>query len=211
MEKEKNLKEVRDYFQKRLDEFGATPRGADWNSVQSQFRRFAQLAKVIINNENFTILDYGCGYGAFADYLDQERLNFSRFFGFDILETMITKAKEIHSDQARFFFSSNLNEIPNIDYAVASGVFNIRTNASYHEWTEYVLFCLQQINQKVIKGFASNFLTKYSDPEKMVASLYYADPCYIFDYCKTHFSKNVALLHDYDLYDFTIIVRKPGD
>ncbi|MBM3138043.1 MAG: class I SAM-dependent methyltransferase, partial [Chloroflexi bacterium] len=30
----------------------------------------------------------------------------------------------------------------------------------------------------------------------------------LFDYCKVNFSKNVALLHDYKLYDFTIIVRK---
>ena len=41
-------------------------------------------------------------------------------------------------------------------------------------------------------------------------SLYYADPMYLFDYCKRHFAKDVALLHDYSLYDFTLIVRKPG-
>jgi hypothetical protein len=58
------------------------------------------------------------------------------------------------------------------------------------------------------KGFSVNFLTKYSDPERMRPDLYYADPCLIFDYCKTHFSKNVALLHDYNLYDFTVLVRK---
>jgi hypothetical protein len=38
--------------------------------------------------------------------------------------------------------------------------------------------------------------------------LYYADPCYLFDTCKKRFSRNVALLHDYEAYDFTIIVRK---
>ena len=40
------------------------------------------------------------------------------------------------------------------------------------------------------------------------ADLYYADPLDLFDYCKRNFSKNVALLHDYRLYDFTLIVRK---
>jgi hypothetical protein len=38
--------------------------------------------------------------------------------------------------------------------------------------------------------------------------LYYADPLFLFDYCKRNFAKNVALLHDYRIYDFTIIVRK---
>jgi hypothetical protein len=26
--------------------------------------------------------------------------------------------------------------------------------------------------------------------------------------CKRRFSRNVALLHDYDLYEFTVLVRK---
>ena len=44
--------------------------------------------------------------------------------------------------------------------------------------------------------------------ERMLADLYYADPCALFDHCKTKYSRNVALLHDYGLYEFTLIVRK---
>jgi hypothetical protein len=58
------------------------------------------------------------------------------------------------------------------------------------------------------KGFSFNALTKYSDVDHMRPHLYYADPCFFFDYCKTHFARNVALQHDYDLYDFTILVKK---
>ena len=38
--------------------------------------------------------------------------------------------------------------------------------------------------------------------------LFYADPCELFDFCKTRFSQNVALLHDYGLYEFTILVEE---
>jgi len=38
--------------------------------------------------------------------------------------------------------------------------------------------------------------------------LYFGDPLLYFDFCKRNFSRNVALLHDYGLYDFTILVRK---
>jgi len=31
----------------------------------------------------------------------------------------------------------------------------------------------------------------------------------LFDYCKRTYSRDVALLHDYGLYEFTILVRKP--
>ena len=53
-------------------------------------------------------------------------------------------------------------------------------------------------------------LTRYSDEEYIEKrpELYYGDPCFFFDYCKKHFSRNVALLHDYEIYDFTILVRK---
>jgi hypothetical protein len=51
-------------------------------------------------------------------------------------------------------------------------------------------------------------LTSYSDEDKMRAHLYYTDPTWAFDLCKRRYSRHVALLHDYGLYEFTILVRK---
>ena len=64
------------------------------------------------------------------------------------------------------------------------------------------------MNKKSEHGFSFNMLTSYSDKEYMRDDLYYGDSCHFFDFCKKNFSKNVSLLHDYNLYDFTIIVRK---
>jgi hypothetical protein len=58
-----------------------------------------------------------------------------------------------------------------------------------------------------LKGMAFNALTSYSDPEFMKPDLYYPDPLQVFDFCKRNLSKQVALLHDYGIYDFTILVR----
>jgi len=57
-------------------------------------------------------------------------------------------------------------------------------------------------------GFAFNCLTSYSDADKMRDYFYYADPLELFDYCKRRYSRHVALLHDYGLYEFTILVRR---
>jgi len=76
------------------------------------------------------------------------------------------------------------------------------------QWLPYILSTLDVMNKKSRLGFAFNMLTKYSDPGYMKKKLYYADPCFIFDYCKRNYSRNVALLHDYDLYEFTIRVLK---
>lgn len=208
MSEHEQIDDIKDYFQDKLDTYGTSPRGADWNSSEAQNIRFSQLAKVIVPSADFTVLDYGCGYGAFAEYLLDQKMYFTHFYGFDILETAIKSARETHPQTEKYTFSTDWSQMPEADFSVASGVFNICLATPYDLWTAYVLDCLNQINLKSRKGFAVNFLTSYSDPEKMVSKLYYADPCMLFDHCKKNFSRNVAILHDYGLYDFTLIVRK---
>ena len=202
-----SLNEVKNYFDKRIKEHGASPRGSDWNSEKSQNMRFTQLLKVIQTNTEFSILDFGCGYGALADYLEEQNFQFV-YYGYDLLKSAIEVARQAHMGKPERHFFYNESQLPSSDYTIASGTFNFRGNASFETWTEYVVKTLHQINNLSQKGFSSNFLTKYSDADKMRDDLYYADPLFIFDYCKKNFSHNVALLHDYQLYDFTIIVRK---
>ena len=206
MSKVPNLEHVKSYFDKRMQEHGASPRGSDWNSEESQNVRFAQLLRVV-EAQSCSLLDYGCGYGALADYLATQGFDVE-YYGYDILESAIDTARRVHADKPHRIFYTKKAELPICDYTVASGIFNFRGEQSFEDWTEYVIGVLNELDQLSQRGFASNFLTKYSDAEKMRADLYYADPLFLFDYCKRNFSKNVALLHDYRLYDFTLIIRK---
>lgn len=206
MSKIPNLDHVKSYFDKRIQEHGASPRGSDWNSEESQNTRFDQLLKVV-ETQSFSLLDYGCGYGALADYLDVKGFDVD-YYGYDILESAIETARKAHLDKPHRSFFTEKSQLPICDYTVASGIFNFRGAQSFEDWTEYVLGVLSEFHQLSLRGFSSNFLTKYSDADRMRPDLYYADPLLLFDYCKRNFSKNVSLLHDYRLYDFTLIVRK---
>jgi SAM-dependent methyltransferase len=205
-----NMNQVRQYYDGKIKTYGATPQGTDWNSDVSQEIRFEQLCKVITQREHVSILDFGCGYGALYDYLIKNGYQVDLYVGYDIVETMVQEGKRLHSNQSNLMFTSNLNDIPLVDYAVASGVFHVKLKASSQDWLHYIQTGLADLNQRVRKGFSSNFLTSYSDAERMTErpDLYFADPCYLFDYCKKNFSRWVAINHDYRLYDFTIIVRK---
>lgn len=196
------------YFQDKLDRFGTTPRGVDWNSNEAQEVRFAQLARVIRDpGEPYTLLDYGSGFGALYDFL--RRLGHQvAYSGYDFVPDMALKGRETHRGDAQCAFSSDAASLQPVNYAIASGIFNIRLEASQTDWRDYVVSILARMDALTDKGFAFNMLTSYSDAEHMKAHLYYADPCFFFDYCKRHFSKSVALLHDYGLYDFSILVRK---
>jgi len=206
MSTEFSFDSVKGYFDQRIKEYGASPRGSDWNSEASQNMRFDQLLKVVECSDSISVLDYGCGYGALSDYLAEKGYDVD-YYGFDILESAIEVARKTHANKPRRVFISDKSILPVCDYTIASGIFNFRGEQSFEAWTEYVVQILTEFNALSRLGFASNFLTKYSDADKMRVDLYYADPLYLFDYCKRNFSKNVALLHDYHLYDFTIIVR----
>ena len=203
-----NFDQAKNYFEERLITHGATARGVDWNSETAQELRFSQLIKVINPAQLFSLLDYGCGYGALAGYLLRIGYPMEQYVGYDVLESMVTQAQEKYSGIRQCQFTSNLEAVEMVDYTIASGIFNLKLDSSYDEWTEYVVSELHKMDRFSRKGFSFNMLTRYSDPEYMRPHLYYADPCYLFDYCKRNFSRNVALLHDYEVYDFTLIVRK---
>lgn len=203
--KKKILSEINKYYSKKIIEYGASSHGVDWNGKESHFLRFEQLCKVLEKENKFSILDYGCGFGSLIEFLDKYNYQY-KYFGFDISLEMIKKAKSIYSSK-KTQFSSVLNN-SYFDYTIANGVFNVKLDTSQNEWTKYIEDTLEEINHFSQLGFSFNILTSYSDNEYRKDYLYYADPHYFFDLCKKKFSKNVALLHDYDLYEFTIIVRK---
>ena len=195
------------YFEQKLREHGATARGVDWNSEASQVLRFRQLLRIVENGSPLSINDFGCGYGALADHLLSLAGRFE-YFGFDISGEMIAAAEARLGGQPSIAFAESNVPDQARDYCVASGVFNIKLATPNEEWLIHILRTLDLMHEYSTKGFAFNALTTYSDADRMRGDLYYADPSHIFDHCKRHYSRNVALLHDYGLYEFTILVRK---
>jgi SAM-dependent methyltransferase len=197
------LTSVARYYSERLDAHGATPRGVDWSSESSQQLRFTQLLRVI-EGEKPTIIDYGCGYGALAQRLITEDCDF-RYVGFDVSESMIEAARSLNDD-SRCRFTTSERDIGRGDFTLASGIFNVRLDTTEADWRDYVASTLDKIAGCSTRGFALNMLTRYADPPLMRDDLYYADPARYFALCKERYSRNVALLHDYDLYEFTLLV-----
>jgi SAM-dependent methyltransferase len=182
-----------------------------WRDQVAQQRRFSALARIFPAPPTtaFSVNDVGCGLGAFADFLVQSGYANARYTGIDHSDAMIAEAKVLHREHPdRAFRVAPVRGLEPADFSVASGIFNLRQSSSDEAWLQFIYDGLEQINAASTRGFAFNALTRYSDPPRMQSELYYADPCTLFDHCKRTFSRNVALLHDYDEYDFTIIVRK---
>lgn len=187
-----------------------SPQGVGWNSDHAQITRYEQLLYAIPQKGWGTCLinDIGCGYGALWSML-QDTQKDVRYRGYDVSDGMLSAARQTHGStvggQAEF---NHLGKIAIADYSVASGIFGMRFGFGEADWHEYVLDTLDLLNFYSRFGFAFNMLTSYSDLDKRKDELFYANPCSYFDICKRKYSLNVALLHDYGLYDFTIVVKK---
>src|SRR6185295_2880621 len=63
---------VVEYYETKLASFGTTARGVDWKDEASQTKRFEQLVRALGLDERadrFSIVDFGCGYGALLSFL----------------------------------------------------------------------------------------------------------------------------------------------
>lgn len=193
------------YYTRAIEAHGATPRGVDWNGADGQLRRFEQFERLYEDGTAFSVIDQGCGYGAYFDYLRERHRDF-RYLGLDISDKMISEARaRVSSASARFAVATGNSETA--DFTVASGIFNVRGDEPDEDWLAYILDTVDGMASKSRRGFAFNCLTLHSDREFMRPKLYYADPVQLFDHCRRRYARNVALLHDYGLYEFTILVR----
>jgi SAM-dependent methyltransferase len=196
---------VVEYYERKLAAFGPTARGMDWKDEASQAKRFAQLLRALPVSGRFTMLDYGCGSGALLPFLREGGYDVG-YTGYDRSERMIAEARRLHPGAT---FTTDWNSVASPDYVVASGVFNVRLDTPDDTWRAYVLRTLAAVDGKAVHGWAANFLTADADEHRKRPDLHYADPAALFDWCRRS-SRWVCLLHDYDLWEFTVgVTRRP--
>jgi SAM-dependent methyltransferase len=157
------LSEVEKYYSDRIKQHGITSKGVDWNTEESQNLRFDQLLKIVDSDQKeFSVLDYGCGYGALLSHINKIKLNLEiDFFGYDISNEMILKAKALFLKKSKATFQNNIPKKKQFDYVIASGVFNVKLNQDHLVWEQYVL---QEITKLFIRLLHKKFIKEsYTD------------------------------------------------
>jgi len=206
---QETLSKIENLYSGNLRQLGIKPASVGWKDETSQNLRFNKLAQVIAPrhaNDGITVNDYGCGYGAMFNYLNSlPHIQIKRYTGYDISREMINAAKR-YTDQKICEFKLAPSIDTQADYSFVSGTFNVKFENSDEKWLEYIKNCLVNINEFSKKGFSFNLLTEYVDYKE--DHLYYGDPLLFFDYCKRSFSKRVNLIHDYNLFEWTLLVFK---
>lgn len=201
MEKDEIEKSIKRYGD-RYRQFGYDCRTLGWSSRESQQLRFKVLQE-IGNLDGRRILDVGCGFGDFYDFLRAQGLRFD-YTGYDISQELIDEARRKFPEAG--FHVRNINDVEGadeFDYVVASGLLNLKVRDNWN----FLKTALRKMYGLSRLGTAVNMMTDYVDYE--VEDLYYYNPEKTFGYCKS-LTRYVTLRHDYPLYEFTVYLYKSG-
>lgn len=201
------LKDIQNYYTDKIKAHGANAAGVDWGSTERQERRFQMLAKPLVGAKDFSILDLGCGYGAYWDYLSAAHKHFD-YTGADLSDEMIQTARATHPQLSATCFQTGGIPDKMFDFVAASGIFNIMGGTGTDIWSTYVHDTLKAMFAHCRIACSCNFLTSYSDVDKKKAGLYYADPKDIIDFCVRELSIDIDFSHHYDAWDFTVHIFK---
>jgi SAM-dependent methyltransferase len=201
-----DLSDVSNLYSDNIVKHGISSQAVGWRDADSHRLRFEKLAAVLDRDGDPVVVnDLGCGYGAFYDYLSERQFKIEKFRGYEISEPMLQQARErVARPGVELLRGSSIEQ--EADYSFACGIFNVRFGRSEQGWHDYILATLDNLNAFSRKGFAFNLLTSYVDWKE--EHLHYADPLFFFDHCKRKYSRHVALLHDYPLWEWTILVRR---
>ena len=197
-------------YGRRLDQCGATAQGVFWRDEDWQELRFERLSCIFDPADTakggVSINDFGCGYGAFFDFLvKQPIMNDSQYYGYDIVQEMIAACRDRITDP-RAKFLRKMWATKTADYSFACGTYNLNGNANEDDWRGYVESSFKQLWGKSNKALAFNMLRR--DSNDQYPGLYYIDPEDMRRFLKKALSKDVEIFDERPLPDVTYFVRK---
>lgn len=201
------LDKIEKLYSDNIQKYGINSRSVGWNSKESQYLRFKKLLLIIDNqSEPFSINELGCGYGELYRYLEQNQFNCSAFYGYDISQPMLDNCLSYLNapSNLELFNSSKIKY--NANYSITSGIFNTPFNNNLNEWEDYIYSTIDDLFNYSNKGIAFNFLSSYVDFR--AENLHYQNPEKMFSHCIKTYGKKVRLIHDYSLYEFSILINK---
>lgn len=182
------------FYTAAIEKHGETPQGAHWNSEHSQHKRFEVLLSCI-KDEDFSIVDAGCGFGDLHRYMKEKKTPFSSYTGLDLSPSMVGIAREktgceiIECDICR-------ERLPQADYYICSGAMNILSRF------ETYLF-IRNCYASCTKGFAFNLLM--GEDDSLVYNHFYPSELQeLFD----ELGARVKIIKGYVKHDFTVYMQK---
>ena len=158
---EKDKKQTIDRYNKKFERFGKSVESLGWSGGEkSQNQRFKTICEIGIQ-DGHSILDVGCGFGTFFQFLKNKYTNLI-YTGVDINQKFIDIAQADFQD-AVFLKKDILTDKIDFkyDWVVASGIFN--RILEYENTIMYLDKMIKKMYSLSTMGIAIDFMHEFVD------------------------------------------------
>lgn len=181
------------FYKSAIKKHGISAKGVHWNSEFTQYKRFEILTNFIKDEiGNSVIIDAGCGFGEYYNYLFDNELKPKAYIGIDCEEKMIELAAKRFLNTSFYIKDILKDELFVGDYYVCSGAMNILEK-------EEILIFIKKCFEASNIGFIFNFLK--NDP---LTKVNFVD---ILNYSKT-LSNDIKIEENYLENDISIFIKR---
>jgi SAM-dependent methyltransferase len=183
----------KEFYAQSIKEHGISAQGVHWNNKHSQYKRFEAITKRIKKHvQTSTIVDIGCGFGEYIEYLKTNKKTPDKYIGLDCEIDMINICKKRYPNEQFYLKDVLADDLIYGDYLIASGTLNI---LEYDDIDLFISKCFKYSR----KGFIFNSLKNLTFNNIKQHE--------IVDICKKY-SQQISVFEGYLENDFTILMVK---
>jgi SAM-dependent methyltransferase len=140
------------FYTASLKRYAQTAKGVQWHSQESQEIRFKVILQMLPKDlYNYTLVDAGCGFGDFYNYLQKHHIKVNNYIGIDCLDFMCKIARKTTNQEIVYADITKESSLPIGDFYICSGAMNTLTK---FESYQFIHNCYQHAK----KGFIFNAL-----------------------------------------------------
>lgn len=115
------------FYSCAIKKYGITARGLNWLSTNKQLIRFNVILNILPKSlSDFTVVDAGCGFGDFYNYLQDNNIIIKKYIGIDSIDEMCNIASK-NTAQRIILADVCKDALPPAHYYICSGALNILT------------------------------------------------------------------------------------
>ena len=206
----KSEREIAATFNSRFEAYGPTPEASLWFNKSRQLARFSKLTEAIVSrvsNNEVTIGDVGCGYGAFLDYLAKHNSEIRfKYYGYDIADRVIAYcSKNLQTANATFLHRSRPTR--KADFHVMSGTYNYTPNMGVGPWRSYMRDEIKYIFSATNKCIVFNLML--ADKAYISkSSIFYEEMEHFLSFCRKELGETTILEHPLLRLEKTFCIEK---
>ena len=193
------------FYKNRFKKYGVDPKSLVWKTRGAAHQRFRQFWSEIDFTKK-SILDVGCGFGEFGNFL-AKRYKDVRYKGVDIVPEFIVNGKKMYPHLTLItadYFNQPLPET--FDVIICSGALNSNFG-SKNKNMNFRRSAIKTMFKHTTNVFAFNMSGSFPQQKNKNINIWYADSLEILKYCLS-LTNRVIMRHNYHSKDFTVFMYK---